>query len=490
MATNNPARKSQAAPPLLISYGLTVLLVAAATAIRWGLGYAFGPLPTFLTFYPALMLAALIGGLGPGLAATGLGGLAALYFFIPPIYSLRISNLGDGVALALFCFIGVSISIITDRLRAARVEQATRQSEEKLRLWVEGAQDYAFFTMDEKGYIVSWNTGAERIKGWTSQEILGQHFSRLYPQGLVDQGQPQRELEIASATGQYHEEAQRVRKDGSLFWADVAITALRDAEGRLRGFAKLTRDITERKQMEEELRRSRDELELRVQERTETLRRQADLIELSHEAIIVRDLESRILFWNSGAEEAYGWTRAEAEGNITHSFLKPRFPVPFDEHMAELTGKGRWEGELIHTRKDGSELTVLSRQVLQRDEAGTPIGIMEINIDITERKRAEIALQASEERWATTLTSIGDAVISTDTSGRITFMNAVAEALTGWTLGDALQKPVAEVFHIINEQTRLKVENPIARVLREGDDRRPREPYASGEEGWNGGPHR
>jgi PAS domain S-box-containing protein len=106
--------------------------------------------------------------------------------------------------------------------------------------------------------------------------------------------------------------------------------------------------------------------------------------------------------------------------------------------------------------------------VLQRDEAGTPIGIMEINIDITDRKRAEIALQASEERWATTLTSIGDAVISTDLSGSIMFMNAVAEALTGWTLGDALQKPVKEVFHIVNEQTGLEVENPIARVLREG----------------------
>ena len=182
----------------------------------------------------------------------------------------------------------------------------------------------------------------------------------------------------------------------------------------------------------------------------------------------MRDLESRILFWSRGAEEAYGFTKAEAEGNITHSFLKTRFPVPFEEHMAALTTDGRWEGELIHTRKDGSELTVLSRQVLQRDEAGTPIGIMEINIDITDRKRAEIALQASEQRWATTLTSIGDAVISTDVSGNITFMNAVAEDFTGWTLGDALQRPIKEVFHIINEETRLEVDGPIARVLREG----------------------
>ncbi|MGD0232296.1 MAG: PAS domain S-box protein [Syntrophorhabdales bacterium] len=106
--------------------------------------------------------------------------------------------------------------------------------------------------------------------------------------------------------------------------------------------------------------------------------------------------------------------------------------------------------------------------MLQRDEAGTPIAIMEINIDISERKRAEIALQASEQRWATTLSSIGDAVIATDTSGHVMFMNAVAEGLTGWTLGNALQRPMTEVFHIINEQTRLEVDGPIIRVLREG----------------------
>jgi PAS domain S-box-containing protein len=121
----------------------------------------------------------------------------------------------------------------------------------------------------------------------------------------------------------------------------------------------------------------------------EAIRRQADLIELSHEAIIVKDLDNRILFWSNGAEEIYGWTKAEALGSITHSFLKTQFPVPFDEYTAVLTGQGRWEGELVHKKRGGSNLTVLSKQVLQRDEAGTPVGIMEINIDITERKRAE-----------------------------------------------------------------------------------------------------
>ena len=153
--------------------------------------------------------------------------------------------------------------------------------------------------------------------------------------------------------------------------------------------AELQREVVERKQAEDTLQKAYTEIEQRVQERTETLRQQADLIELSHEAIVVRDLESGILFWSSGAEETYGWTKAEALGNVIHSFLKTRWSVPFDEHVAVLMRVGRWEGELVHTRKDGSELTVLSRQALRHDEDGKPVDILEINIDITERKRAE-----------------------------------------------------------------------------------------------------
>ena len=369
---------------------------------------------------------------------------------------------------------------ITERKKAEeeirKALETARSNEEQLRVLVQNVgsavaliDDTGRFSVVNRVFLEMFGLSSEsdilnvNSQDWSRWEVYGEDSKLL---NVDDHPVRKAAMTGKAVTGQLI--AWRNPGAHQLRWMLINAEPLLREDGSVYMVICTYHDITERMLAEEALRKARDELELRVQERTEAIRRQADLIELSHEAIIVKDLESRILFWNRGAEEAYGWTKAEAEGNITHSFLKTRFPVPFDEYMAVLTREGRWEGELIHTRKDGSELTVLGKQVLQRDEAGTPIGIMEINIDITERKRAEIALQASEQRWATTLMSIGDAVIATDTSGRIVFMNAMAEALTGWTLGNAMQKPITEVFHIINEQTRLEVENPISRVLREG----------------------
>ena len=121
------------------------------------------------------------------------------------------------------------------------------ESEERFRLLVEGVKDYAIFMLDADGYITTWNLGAQRIKGYDSEEIMGEHFSIFYTDEDVGRGHPEEELRIAAADASYEEEGVRVRKDGSHFWASVLITALRDEEGDLRGFAKVTRDITARK---------------------------------------------------------------------------------------------------------------------------------------------------------------------------------------------------------------------------------------------------
>ena len=136
---------------------------------------------------------------------------------------------------------------VTERRRA---ERALQESEERFRLLVEGTCDYAIFMLDPQGNIASWNTGAQRIKGYQAEEIIGRHFSCFYPSEAIDRGWPDEELRRAAANGRFEDEGWRLRKDGGQFWANVIITALRDKAGKLRGFSKITRDLTERRQLE------------------------------------------------------------------------------------------------------------------------------------------------------------------------------------------------------------------------------------------------
>src|SRR5215217_7250272 len=163
------------------------------------------------------------------------------------------------------------LAIVRDVTQRKRAEEALRQNEERFRLLVEGVKDYAIFMLDPEGKVASWNEGAHRIKGYRQQEILGRHFSVFYPEEDLKRSKSERALEIARGKGTYEEEGWRVRKDGSRFWASVLITALWDEAGGLRGFAKVTRDITERKRAEEEIRQLNKNLENRVEERTSQL---------------------------------------------------------------------------------------------------------------------------------------------------------------------------------------------------------------------------
>jgi PAS domain S-box-containing protein len=156
----------------------------------------------------------------------------------------------------------------------------------------------------------------------------------------------------------------------------------------------------ERTDAEEALREARDELELRVEERTAQLKGQAELLDLAHDAIIVRDASGRIVFWNTGAEITYGWTKDEVLGLTTDSLLKTRFPAPLQDLIDTVSREGRWEGELIHTGKDGRRITALSRWTERRGEGGWPEGMLEINRDITDRKVAEGQLRQAQKMEA------------------------------------------------------------------------------------------
>lgn len=154
----------------------------------------------------------------------------------------------------------LTISAIRDISDRKKTEEALRQSEERFRLLVSGVEDYAILMLDREGRVVSWNNGAERIKGYRAEEILGQHFSRFYTTEDVERGKPVLALKLAAENGAFKDEGWRVRKDGTRFWANVAITALHDRKGQLRGFGKVTRDSTERKQAQDALERQRNEL--------------------------------------------------------------------------------------------------------------------------------------------------------------------------------------------------------------------------------------
>jgi PAS domain S-box-containing protein len=179
------------------------------------------------------------------------------------IYSIQIFPLSGN-------FMGVAFENVTDRRRA---EHALRESEERFRLLVQGVREYAIFYLDPLGHVVSWNTGAERLKGYQAEEILGKHVSTFYPSDDVTNGKPERILEKAAQRGQSEDEGWRIRKDGSRFWANVIVTALRNPKGSLQGFAKVTRDMTERHEKEKALAKAKELLELRVEQRTTVLER-------------------------------------------------------------------------------------------------------------------------------------------------------------------------------------------------------------------------
>jgi PAS domain S-box-containing protein len=145
------------------------------------------------------------------------------------------------------------LTVVRDISERKQAEIALRSSEQRFRLLVEGARDYAIFMLDPQGRVTTWNGGAERIKGYRAEEIVGEHFSKFYPQEMIERGKPEHELDVAAAEGRFEDEGWRIRKDGSRFWANVIITALRGPDDQLLGFSKVTRDFTDRKSAEESL---------------------------------------------------------------------------------------------------------------------------------------------------------------------------------------------------------------------------------------------
>ena len=246
--------------------------------------------------------------------------------------------------------------------RAAQVLQANEKlhaSEEQSRLILEGVRSHAIIMLDPAGNIASWNPGAERIKGYQADEILGQHFSRFYTSTDIDNGKPQRELRIAATEGFFEEEGLRVRKDGSLFWAIVTITPLYNHGTEPIGFVKVTRDITDRKKMQEALRVSEDRFHLLVDG-------------VSDHAIIMLDPGGIILTWNRGAERIDGYTAEEIVGQHYSCLFTPELIAAGrpKQELEQAAAEGKVDIEGWRIRKNGSRFWVNGTLAALYDENG------------------------------------------------------------------------------------------------------------------------
>jgi PAS domain S-box-containing protein len=236
----------------------------------------------------------------------------------------------------------------------------------------------AIATKTLNGIITNWNQSAERMFGYKAKEIIGESILTLIPK---DRQSEEEEILRKVRRGESLEnyETVRRRKDGKLIDVSLTISPIKDPTGEIVGISKIARDITEKKQTERRL------------------AEQARLLDLTSDAIIVRDHQDRIVYWNRGAEEMYRFSAKEAVGKITHELLQTTHPEKLEKIRKKLKRHNHWSGELIHTRKDGRKVVVMSRWSLDRDTRGKPMSVLETNTDITARKRAEVELQRSKD---------------------------------------------------------------------------------------------
>jgi PAS domain S-box-containing protein len=258
---------------------------------------------------------------------------------------------------------------ITDRKRAEAAAM-------RLAALVRSSRD-AVVAKDLNGIITDWNQGAQRIFGYKPKEIIGKSILTLIPrEHQFEESDILRRIRRGESID--HFETIRRRRDGRLIEVSLTISPIRDLHGKIVGVSKIARDITERK----------------ISERR--LTEQTRLLDLTNDAIFISDMRERITFWNRGAKELYGYSAEEAFGKVARELLCTEFPESIGTIRKRLVRDHRWSGELVHRRKDGSKVVVMSRWSLDHDERGKPMSILETNTDITARKGAEVALQRSK----------------------------------------------------------------------------------------------
>ena len=305
-----------------------------------------------------------------------------------------------------------------------------------LHAFVNSVRDYAMLMLDPDGYIISWNPGVEAIKGYRAEEIIGSHFTRFYPQEALDRGLPERELRVAAELGRFEDEGWRVRKDGTLFWANVIITAMRDECGKLIGYAKLTRDLTERRQQQDQLRLSEERLRLLIEG-------------VKGYAIFMLDTHGVVATWNIGACAIHGYAAAEIIGSHFSRFYPPEAvhaELP-ERELRVATLEGKFEDEGWRVRKDGTRFWANVVVTAMRDPGGTLLGFSKITRDLTERRQYEQQLIASEERFRLLVEGVTEySLLMLDRNGIVSSWNTGAERIHGYAAGEIIGKHFSRLY--------------------------------------------
>ncbi|MEX0585958.1 MAG: PAS domain S-box protein, partial [Pirellulales bacterium] len=336
---------------------------------------------------------------------------------------------------------------------------------EQLRLLIDGTKEYAIIMLDPQGQVMTWNPGAERIKGYRAAEIVGESFERFYAPEDLEAGKPRRALEVATASGKFEEEGWRTRKDGTRFWASVVITALYDAAGNVRGYSKMTRDVTERRKAEATARRLLQEeaarraaeastLEAQRAQREERRQREELFVTLNSigDAVIVTDGTGIVKFLNPVAQKLTGWQSQEGAGRPLEEVFRivnedTRQTV--ESPVRRVIREGAVVGLANHTlliAKDGRERPIDDSAAPIRGEGDALFGVVLVFRDVTEQRRTERAIRESDARKAAILNTALDAIITIDGRGRIIDFNPAAERTFGKPLSEVAGTELAELI--------------------------------------------
>jgi PAS domain S-box-containing protein len=372
---------------------------------------------------------------------------------------------------------------ITER---RQMEQALQASEERFRLLVEGVREYAICMLDVSGTVISWNTGAQRITGYHANEIIGQNFACFYELQDRQWGKPAQQLNACATAGRFEDEGWRVRKDGSKFWASVSITALHNDQGELRGFAKVLRDITERRQAEEALQKANEDLGLTIEVRTTELRvtieqlhqeigkriqaevesRQSEqkyrsVVDNLKEVIFQTDEVGLWTFLNPAWQEITGFSVAESLDKLFIQFVHPEDRQRYLEQLQPLLTRQQnyfWqEIRYLHKQQGYRWLEVFARLTL--DDQGHFTGTTGTLNDITERKQAEAALKDSEERFRRAFEDVATGMALVKLDGQFLKVNHALCQMLGYSEATLMAMTFSEITHPDDLQNSLEFQH-------------------------------